>query len=106
MLPADNEAAARLVSQPIADHRASHYWDGERHLARQMGAALGIREQESIPLGDGVGAAWDVYLAYGRGAADVGKPAIWMHQLAVAHAPRLDAEEWRRGIRALIDSGA
>jgi len=106
MLPADGEAAAGLAAVAIRDARASHYWDGERHLARQMGAALGIRESESISLGDGVGAAWDVYLAYGRGAADIRVPAFWMHQLAVAHAPRLDAEEWRRRIEGLLDIAA
>jgi hypothetical protein len=106
MLPADGEAAAGLAAGPIQDVRASHYWDGERHLARKLGAALGIRGEESIPLGHGAGAAWDVYLAYGRGAADIGKPAFWMHQLGVKRAPRLDAEEWRRGIEGLLDVAA
>ena len=106
MLPADGEAAAGMAAGPILDVRAAHYWDGERHLASLMGAALGIRESESIPLGHGVGAAWDVYLAYGRGGADIGKPAFWMHQLGVVHAPRLDVEDWRRRVEGLLDSGA
>ena len=106
MLPADSEAAAGLAALAIRDARAAHYWDGERHLVRRMGAALGIRGEESIPLAHGAGAAWDVYLAYGRGDADIDKPAFWMHQLGVKHAPRLDAEEWRRRIEGLLDSGA
>jgi hypothetical protein len=104
MLPTDNEEAAELVSGPIDDTRAAHYWDPQRHLARELGTVLGITAEESIPMARGAGAAWDVYLAYGRGDADFRSPRFWMHQLAVTHAPRLDAEEWRRGIEGLLAS--
>ena len=40
--------------------------------------------------------AWDIYLAYPRGNADINAPDFWMHQLAIDHAPRFDAAEWRR----------
>jgi len=103
MLPADTEAAAELVAGPIDDPRATHFWDAGRGLARVLGRALGISASESIPMARGAGAAWDVYLAYGRGDADIRAPRFWMHQLAVSHAPRLDAEEWRRGIEGLLD---
>jgi hypothetical protein len=106
MLPTDSERAAEVVAGPIGDNRAAHYWDPQRHLARDLGAALGISAAESIPMGQGAGAAWDVYLAYGRGDADVRTPRFWMHQLALKHAPRLDVEVWRRGIEGLLDSEA
>jgi len=102
MLPADTESAAELVAGPIDDPRSAHYWDPQRHLARELGATLGITASESIPMARGAGAAWDVYLAYGRGDMDIRAPRFWMHQLAVSHAPRLDVEEWRRGIEALF----
>jgi len=106
MRPTDTEAAAELVAGPIDDPRAAHYWDPQRHLPRELGAALGINAAESIPMASGAGAAWDVYLAYGRGDTDIRAPRFWMHQLAVSHAPRLDAEEWRRGIEGLLGIGA
>lgn len=102
MLPADAETAAELAAQPIDDPRASHLWDPQRHLARELGHALGISAAESIPTARGAGAAWDVYLAYGRDHTDLRTPRFWMHQLAVTHAPRLDANEWRRGIEGLL----
>jgi len=104
MLPADSEAGARLAAKPIRDSRASHYWDGGRHLAREMGRALGISDTESVPLGDGIGAAWDVYLAYAAGDTDIRTPRLWMHQLAVTHAPRLDAGVFIETIRGLLAS--
>ena len=109
MLPTDTESSADLVASPINDRRATHYWDPRRYLAQELGAALGISAAESIPMARGTGAAWDVYLAYGRDDADVRVPRFWMHQLAVKHAPRLDAEEWARRIEGLLadtDHGA
>jgi len=102
MLPADNEAAAKLASSPIVDGRAGLFWDPRRYLARELGTALGITAEESIPMARGAGAAWDVYLAYGRGDNDIRVPRFWMHQLAVTHAPRLDTSEWRLGIERLL----
>jgi hypothetical protein len=102
MLPADTEAAAKLVARPIDDPRAAHYWDPQRYLPQELGRALGISASESIPMARGAGAAWDVYLAYDRGDGDIRAPRFWMHQLGVKHAPRLDAEEWRRGIEGLF----
>ena len=105
MLPSDTESAARLAAGPIDDPRASHFWDPQRHLARTLGAALGIAATESIPMARGAGAAWDVYLAYGRGDTDLLAPRFWMHQLAVTHAPRLDVDVWRQRNEALLSEG-
>ena len=102
MLPSDTESAAQLAAGPIVDRRVSHFWDPKRHLARALGAALGISATESIPVARGAGAAWDVYLAYGRGDTDLIAPRFWMHQLAVTRAPRLDVDIWRRQIEELL----
>jgi hypothetical protein len=102
MLAQDSEAAAGLAATPIDDPRAAHYWDGRRHLARALGQALNITAAESIPMAGGSGAAWDVYLAYGRGDADILAPRFWMHQLGVKKAPRLDPEQWLRSIGDLL----
>jgi hypothetical protein len=101
MLPPDNEAAALAASQRFAEPRARHHWDGERHLARRMGQALGIGAVDSVAEGD-IGLAWDVYLAYGREATQIERPAFWMHQLAVKHAPRLDAQAFRSRVQELL----
>ncbi len=106
MQPSDSETAAGLAADPIADPRAAHYWDAQRHLTRELGVALGISASESIPMARGVGAAWDVYLAYGRGDSDIRSPRFWMHQLAVKHAPRLDLTEWVHVVEALVGNDA
>ena len=102
MLPPDDEAAADAVAAHFAEPRALHYWDGERRLARELATALGISPHDSIGAGEGPGFAWDVYLAYPRGAPDVRNPSFWMHQLGVTHAPRLDAEAFRSWVERLL----
>jgi hypothetical protein len=102
MLPPDDEAAAAALPARFAEPRALHYWDGERRLARELGEALHISARDSIGAGDGPGFAWDVYLAYAQGALDLARPAFWMHQLAAAHAPRLDAEAFRQRVEDLL----
>ena len=106
MLPTDEKAAALAASERFAEPRAAHYWDAERHLSRRMATALGVDTRRSAATGDDPPFAWDVYLLYGRGNREVGRPDFWMHQLAVDHAPRFEAGEWRRRIQALIDEGA
>ena len=101
MLPLDNESAATNVSQRFAGRRVTHYWDAERHLARHMGRALDIKPTESVPEGD-IGLAWDIYMAHAHGPKDIERPDFWMHQLAVTHAPRLDHDEWRKRVQALL----
>ncbi len=101
MLPPDDEAAA-AAAERFAEPRASHYWDGERTLARMLGEALRISARDSIGAGDGPGFAWDVYMVYPRGAVDLTRPAFWMHQLGVTHAPRLDAAAFNRSVSALL----
>ncbi len=101
VLPPDNRAA-EAAAERFADPRAVHYWDGERQLAQRLGKALGISAKESIGVEGGTGLAWDVYLAYERGAADLFSPKFWMHQLGVTHAPRLDAAAFRAQVQGLL----
>ncbi len=102
MLPPDTYDQAERAADRFAEARASHFWDGERLLARRMAQVLGIGSPESIGAAGKDGLAWDVYLAYAPGANALERPDFWMHQLAVKHAPRLDAGEWRRKVEALI----
>lgn len=102
VLPPDSLAEAEAVAAKIADPRASHYWDGERELARRLAESLGISAKESLGIEGGPGLAWDVYAAYRRGNADLARPDFWMHQLAVKHAPRLDAGEFRQRVERLL----
>lgn len=106
MLPADGLAAAQAASERFAEPRAAHYWDGERRLARRLARALDIPAWASLGAEGKAGLAWDVYLAYGRGAREIDRPAFWMHQLGVSHAPRLDAGEFRRRVEGLLRAAA
>src|SRR3990170_7202873 len=102
MLPPDDEPAAAAAAARFAEPRASHYWNGERALARELAKALPISARDSIGAGDGPGFAWDVYIVYPRGAVDLTHPALWMHQLRVTHAPRLDGEAFRQQVQRLL----
>jgi hypothetical protein len=104
MLPSDNKAAARAAAERFAEPRAVHYWDGDRHLSRQLAVALGIETRRSAAAGDDPAFAWDVYLAYRRGNRDLWAPDSWMHQLAVEHAPTLDVDVFRERVNALLES--
>lgn len=105
VLPADSARTAAGAARRFAAPRAAHYFDGERALARSLGEALGICAKESLGVEGGPGLAWDVYLAYGRGPAELTRPALWMHQLGVQHAPRLDAAAFRERIERLLAAG-
>jgi len=102
MLPPDSQEAAETAALRFAEPRATHYWDSNRHLARHMSPALGIGSRAEVAVGDAKEFAWDVYLAYRRGNTDIAAPDFWMHQLAVTHAPRLDAAEWRHQVQAMV----
>ncbi len=110
VLPPDDMAAATAAVERLEDPRpdgrpsgrATHYWDSERRLAQHRGKALRISAKESIGAEGGSGLAWDVYLAYERGAADLFSPKFWMHQLGVTHAPRLDAAAFRAQVQGLL----
>ncbi len=103
MLPADDvPAAATAAAERFAEPRAGHYWDGQRQLARSLGEALGISARQSLAVEGGTGLAWDVYLAYARGAAELSRPAFWMHQLGLTHAPRLDVAAFRQRVEELL----
>jgi len=105
MLPADDEAAARAAAKRFDEPRATHYSDRDRHLSRRMAQALAIDTRRSAGAGDKPEFAWDVYLAYGRGPKDIERPDFWMHQLAVEHAPRLSADQWRHRVGAMLTQG-
>ncbi len=100
MLPPDTPEAAAATARAFP--HTEHYWDRERRLAATMGRALAITAKESIGVDGGTGLAWDVYLAYGPGDEDLYRPRFWMHQLAAAHAPRLDTDEFRRRVGRLM----
>ncbi len=102
VLPPDDWAAAEAAAERFAEPRAMHYWDGERKLAQRLGESLAISARESLGAGSGSGLAWDVYLAYERGASDPFRPAFWMHQLGVTHAPRLDTAAFRQQVEGLL----
>ena len=102
MLPPDNIAAAEVAAERLTEPRATHYWDGERQLAIRLGESLGITAQQSLAAEGGPGLAWDVYLAYERGASDLFRPSFWMHQLGVTHAPRLDTAAFRQRVEGLL----
>jgi hypothetical protein len=69
MLPGD---ANPRVAQLLVDHRATHYWDGDRKLGLAVARLLG----------HGGTAAWDIFLVYGPDAkwgeapSAVGSPVI------------------------------
>lgn len=102
MVPSDTRERAVSAAERFAEPRAAHYWDGGRLLAARMARALAIGARESIGVDGEQGFAWDVYLAYGRGAADLEHPNFWMHQLQVSHAPRLDAADFHRRVADLL----
>lgn len=66
------EDANPEVASLLVDERATHYWDGEWKLGREVARILGQRD----------GAAWDIFLVYGPDAAwgdaptAVGSPVI------------------------------
>jgi hypothetical protein len=103
MLPADDETNARAATQRFAEPRSTHYWDGDRHLARQLATTLAIDTRRATVPGDDPPFAWDVYLAYRRGNTNIEAPDFWMHQLAVEHAPRFEAAEWTRRVLTMLD---
>ena len=102
MLPPDNYDEAERTADRFVEARATHFWDSERHLARRMAQVLGIGSRESIGAAGQDGLAWDVYLAYRRGANALERPDFWMHQLGVKHAPRLDPDQWRRRVQEML----
>jgi len=100
MLPPDTLEAAEGAAADFP--YAVHFWDGNRTLASELGHTLGVTSAQSIGAPGGDGLAWDVYLAYGSGRAWGDPPDFWMHQLAVAHAPRLDPAQFRWRLERLL----
>lgn len=73
-----------LATRFVSGQRVTHYWDAARALVHGYRAVLGLSED-----------AWDVYLLYGSDArwddSEPPRPAVWMHQLGTAEAPRAAA---------------
>jgi|SRR5438132_8070975 len=90
MLPPDDVRAAEQAAARFAEPRARHYWDAGRQLSERLGAALGVDP------------AWDLYLTYAPGRADIASPRFWMHQLPIEQGTRLDGDLWRRRIGELL----
>jgi hypothetical protein len=97
ILPEDSLDAAREARSLVQDGRVSHFWDAERTLPALLAPLLGL--PEGWP-------AWDVYLAYGRGARWTDAPpapSFWHHQLGdQVRAPVLDGGAFGDGVRALL----
>ena len=87
MLPPDNYDEAERTADRFAEAGATHFWDAERLLARRMAQVLGIGARESIGAAGKDWLAWDVYLAYRRGANALERPDFWMHQRGARAAP-------------------
>ncbi len=94
MIDGDSAEAARLEASLYPDKRLSHYWDGDKQLASELGPRLGLAAGKQ---------AWDVYLVYDRRARWTSAPSVWMHQLdGVTLAPWLDAVKLRDKVEELL----
>jgi hypothetical protein len=92
MLDSDNAEAARLEASLYPDARISHFWDGDKKLASELGARLGLGDRQ----------AWDVYLLFDKRAKWGSPPSLWMHQLdGVRLAPWLDTARLRERVDVL-----
>ncbi|HXG35937.1 MAG TPA: hypothetical protein VNL15_03105 [Dehalococcoidia bacterium] len=103
MLPKDSAEAAEVAAKRFSSSLARHYWDEGLHLAKLLASSLKIRPDESRAPGK-EGVAWDVYLAYPRGAARITEPALWMHQLWLTHGLRLDVKEFHQRVGKLLSA--
>lgn len=100
ILPDDDAAAAARAAQRFTDPRVIHYWDEGRALGDALGETLALPSREA---GRAHGAAWDVYLVYGRGARWGEAPSSWMQQLdglPVTRAPKLNGDALRARLEA------
>jgi hypothetical protein len=98
ILPDDDAPAAARAAQRFTDPRVTHYWDQGRALGDALGDDLALPPREA---GRAHGAAWDVYMVFGRGARWGERPAFWMHQLddvPLTTAPRLRGASLRARI--------
>ena len=102
------DAAGRRQASGGGGVRAFRRPEGDTLLGRLAlpgrihGDGVGYRFTDGGCAGDVKQYAWDVYLAYGRGATEIERPDFWMHQLAVEHAPRLDAGVWLRRVQRVV----
>ena len=100
ILPDDDAAAAARAARTLTDPRVTHYWDQGRSLGDALGESLALPAREA---GRAHGAAWDVYLVFGRDARWGEAPSSWMQQLddvPEAKAPRLQGAALRARIEA------
>ena len=84
----------------ISDKRASHFWDGKRHLGTEYGQILPLPGKRKF--------AWDVYLVFDARAnwkKAPPQPAAWMHQLG-GDERRLDGNKLREVVAGLLKETA
>lgn len=90
------ESHVRNGLRAVGDPGVAHYWDEHSALVHGFVKTLGLGQP-----------AWDIYMIYGPGTrweADLPPaPHFWMHQLPGADAPRLDAEEFARRLKAELN---
>lgn len=101
VLAQDSAEAAAHAAATTSDWRAAHYWDSALRFAREMGIHLGIGKATGQGT-ETAGVAWDVYALYGRGMTDLGRPNLWMHQLDIVDAPRLEVPVLRAEVAKLL----
>lgn len=76
-LPADDRKAAEGATRNADSFFVTHYWDGTRELAKELGARL------QLPAGRQV--AWDCVLVFDQKLTWAGKAPqekLWMHQFS------------------------
>lgn len=72
----DNTEFAKLGKKILKDPRVTHYWDGSSEIALKFGKTVELPRDGPF--------AYDVYFAYGAGAAwkeNLPLPADWLHQI-------------------------
>jgi hypothetical protein len=98
--PGDNRGKAVAATELVGDKRASHFWDGGRHLGTDYGKVLKLPGKRQF--------AWDVYLAFdarARWEKTPPVPAEWMHQLG-GDERRLDGDKLREAVATLLKEAA
>lgn len=107
ILGGDTLDAARESAGTVGDPRVTHYWDPDLSFARSLGEVLSIPPSPRRDQGLRTGTAWDIYVAYPRGATWEQAPptTFWMQQLSqvdAAQAPKLDGPALRAHIESRL----
>ena len=101
MFPGDSRAKATASMKLVPGKRARHYWDAEKIIGKDFSSSLEL-PQDRVPV------AWDVYLAFDKGAVWKKTPPVstqWMHQVSKLKANFdniLDGEKLWSAVEALL----